>query len=79
MKSRQRRSLLLAVLASVVLVWSAIYHFDIPPREMAQLFLYSAGGVLTIVLAAALFVALLVLARALLRMLQRAIAQFGGD
>ena len=78
MKSRQRRSVLLALLASGFLVWSAIYHFDIPPREMAQLFLYSAAGVLTIVVAAALFVALLVMARALLRRLQRARGR-GGD
>lgn len=67
MNLRQRRSVLLALLASAVLVWSAIYHFDIPPREMAQLFLYSAAGVLAIMLSAALFVALLVLSRALWR------------
>ena len=77
MKSRQRRSVLLALVASGLLVWSAIYHFDIPPREMAQLFLYSAAGVLTIVVAAALFVALLVMARALLGMLRRALGRRG--
>jgi lipopolysaccharide export LptBFGC system permease protein LptF len=67
MNSRQRRSLLLALLASAVLAWSAIYHFDIPPREMAQLLLYSAAGVLGIMLCAAVFVALLVLLRTLWR------------
>ena len=60
MTSRNRRTLLLAVLASATLIWSAIYHFDIAPVEMAWLFLYSAMGVFAIMLAAALTVALIV-------------------
>ena len=67
MNSRQRRTLFLALLAGSLLVWSAIYHFDVPPREMAQLFIYSAAGVLAIALAAALFVAMLIVMRSLWR------------
>ena len=67
MNSRNRRTLILAFMASGLLVWSAIYHFDIPAQDMARLFVYSAAGVLMIVLAAALFVAVLVGMRTLWR------------
>ena len=59
MLSRNRRTLLLAALATATLVWSAIEHFDVPPAEMATLFAYSALGVLVIILAAAMTVALI--------------------
>lgn len=57
MNRRNARTLLLAILATATFIWSAIYHFDIPAQEMAWLGLYTAAGVLTIALLAALTVA----------------------
>lgn len=48
--NRGRRTLWLALLASLTLVWAAIYSFDVPVEEMAWLALYSAAGVFTIAL-----------------------------
>lgn len=67
MISRGRRSLLLALLLLATLLWSAVYSFDVPPRELAILGLYSALGIFTIMLGAALCVALLQLLKAALR------------
>jgi hypothetical protein len=55
--NRGRRTLLLATLATITLVWAAIYNFDVPVEEMAWLALYSAAGVFTIIFLAALAVA----------------------
>ncbi len=49
---RYRRTVFLAVLATGTLVWAAIDQFDIAPQEMAWLFVYSAAGVLLIILSA---------------------------
>ncbi len=70
MINRGRRTLLLALLATLTLVWAAIYRFDVPAEEMAWLALYSAAGVFGIVVLAALFVALLQLLKWLLRRLR---------
>ncbi|MCZ6830514.1 MAG: hypothetical protein O7F73_13180 [Gammaproteobacteria bacterium] len=58
MMNRNRRTILLGVLATATLVWSAIYYFGVPVAEMAWLLAYSVLGVLGIVLLAAASVAL---------------------
>ncbi len=66
-KRNSRRTLILALLACATLVWSAINSFDVPVEEMAWLAFYSFLGVFSIIVAAALFVALLQSFRWLLR------------
>ncbi len=63
MLSPRRRTLLLAALLTATLVWAAVYRFDVPAREMAWLAAYSVAGVFAIMAAAALFVALLQVAK----------------
>ncbi len=57
---RHKRTLFLAVLATVVFVWAAITRFDVPAEEMAWLLLYCVLGVLTTMVLAAMTVALFV-------------------
>ena len=64
---RYRRTIFLAVLAMASLIWAAIDQFGVPPEEMARLFLYSAGGVLLIILAAAVTVGVFQLVKKLFR------------
>lgn len=59
MMNKNRRTLLLGILATGTLVWSAIYHFGVPPAEMAWLFAYSVLGVVCIATLAAIAVAVL--------------------
>ena len=74
MSGRNRQTLLLAILATATLVWSAIHHFGVPPKEMAWLLLYSAIGVFAIMFLAAVAVALV----QGLRMLWRKLSQREG-
>lgn len=67
MKARNQRTLALALLATATFVWSAIYKFDVPPQEMAWLFVYCTIGVAVVAVLAALCVALVVAGRKLLR------------
>ena len=69
MKARNQRTLFLALLATATFVWSAIYKFDVPPEEMAWLFLYCCIGILAMAVLAGLSVALLVAGRKFLRYL----------
>ena len=55
---RYRRTIILAVLAMGSLIWAAIDQFGVPPEEMGRLFLYSAAGVLFIIVAAGVTVGL---------------------
>ncbi len=57
---RGRRTIFLAVLATVVFVWAAIERFDVPAEEMAWLLFYCFLGVLTTMVLAALCVGLVV-------------------
>ncbi len=70
MLNRNRRTLLLGVLATLTLAWSAVYHFDVPLKDMLWLALYSALGVFSIIFLAALSVAALQLLKWLLRRLR---------
>lgn len=70
MKARNQRTLALALLATATFIWAAIYKFDVPPEELAWLFLYCIIGVAVMALLAALCVALLVTGRKLLRYLR---------
>jgi hypothetical protein len=67
MMSKNRRTLILGLLATVTLVWSVVHHFGVSPREMAWLFAYSVMGVLVIMALAAIAVTLLNTLRSLLR------------
>jgi hypothetical protein len=71
MISRYRRTILLAVLATATFVWAAIDRFDVPTGELLGFMLYSAIGVLGIIVLAAVFVALLHGLAWLLRQLRR--------
>jgi hypothetical protein len=63
-KSLNRRTIFLAVLATATFVWAAIDRFDVPPEELATLLLYCVYGVVTMaVLAAIVFALVLGLAR----------------
>ncbi len=57
---RQRRTVFLGVLATVVFVWAAITRFDVPPEEMVWLMVYCVLGVLTTMVLAAVCVAAVV-------------------
>ncbi len=78
MISRNRRTLVLGILATATLVWSVIHHFDVPAEDMAWLFAYSVLGVFGIMLLAALAVAVLQGLRYLLRPRQ-GMDEAGGD
>ncbi|MEP5765635.1 MAG: hypothetical protein ABJ308_13660 [Halieaceae bacterium] len=65
MKSRNKRTVFLGLLATVTFVWAAIDRFDVPAEEMAWLMLYCVLGVLLTMLLAALSVGLLVLGKKL--------------
>jgi len=65
-----RRTILLAVLATASLMWSAVHHFGVPSADMAWLLAYSALGVLAIAVFAAASVALLLTLRVLWRKLR---------
>jgi ABC-type Co2+ transport system permease subunit len=69
MKSRGKRTVFLGTLATAVFVWAAIYRFDVPPEVMGRLLLYCVLVVLLTMLAAALCVGLVILARLLFRRL----------
>ena len=56
MSARHRRTLLLAVSITAVVVWAAIYRFDVPPQEVGRLFLYCLGIVCAVIVLAAAFV-----------------------
>ena len=62
---RNRRTAFLALLAAASFAWMAIYQFDVPAEEMAWLLLYCVIGVGAIVLAAGLFVGVIVVIRRL--------------
>jgi len=57
---RNRRTIFLGIFACASLVWAAIDQFDVPPRELAELFAYTVAGVLLVILCAALCVLLIV-------------------
>lgn len=67
MKARNQRTLFLALLATATFVWCAIYKFDVPAEDLAWLLLYCSIGVVVVIVLAALWVALLVAGRKLLR------------
>ena len=71
MKARNQRTLFLALLATATFVWSAIYKFDVPAEDLAWLLLYCSIGVVVMIVLAALWVALLVAGRKLLRHLSK--------
>ncbi len=62
MRAGNRRTIFLAVLATVSFGWAAIYKFNVPAAEMAWLLLYCLLGVVGLIVAAAMLVAALVLA-----------------
>ena len=51
--SRALRSWLPAMLLCATLLWAAVYHFGVPPRELAGFALYCVVGVVAIALLAA--------------------------
>lgn len=70
MRASNRRTVFLALLATVTFGWAAIYKFNVPAEEMAWLLLYCLLGVVGLIALAAVLVAALVLAgklRTLLR------------
>lgn len=64
---RYLRTLVLGVAATLALVWSAIRHFGVAPREMAELLLAALLVVVITILLAALAAGLWVLLRRLFR------------
>jgi hypothetical protein len=56
--ARYRRSIVLGVLALASLVWVATDQFNIPPKEMGWLLLYTAAGVSVIIALAGITVAI---------------------
>ena len=66
--ARYRRSITLGVLALACLVWVATDQFGIPREDMAWLLVYTATGVLAVILLAAVAVGLWV---GLLKLLKR--------
>ena len=55
-KSRNRylRTIILGIAAMAVLVWSAVAQFDIPPRQILDLFIVTTMIVFAIIASAAL-------------------------
>ena len=70
MKASNRRTIFLALLATVTFVWAAIYKFDVPAQEMGWLMIYCIAGVLLVVVLAALTVGFFIAARKLLQRLR---------
>jgi hypothetical protein len=66
MRSNNRRTVFLGVLATLSFGWAAIYQFDVPVEEMAWLLLYCVIGVLAVAILAGLTVGLVLLLRRLL-------------
>jgi hypothetical protein len=64
---RFRRTMVLGILCLAVLLWAAIDQFGVDPDEVMELALGSALAVLLVIIAAALFVALWLGLRRLLR------------
>jgi membrane protein DedA with SNARE-associated domain len=64
---RFRRSRVLGILCLAILLWTAVDQFGVAPETVAELALGSAIGVLLVILAAGVFVALWLGLRRLLR------------
>jgi len=69
MKSQNKRTVILGVLATATFVWAAIDRFDVPAEELAWLMLYCVLGVLGTMLLAAITFSLVVLLKKLWRRL----------
>lgn len=79
MKSLNRRTAFLAIVATLTFVWAAIYQFDVPAEELGWLLLYCVCGVLLIALLAGLAFTTVILVRRLYRRLRSDPEESGQD